>query len=74
MSTIRIITESNHPPEYPAIAPQATPMVIATNVAANPTAIEIRPPKRVRAAKSRPSVSVPNQWLEPGGVGPFRRS
>ena len=54
-----IIASSILPPHQPAIAPQATPMTSDTSAAAAATPSVTRVPARVRASRSRPTLSVP---------------
>src|SRR5947209_258410 len=50
----------------PEIAPINVPAMIATAIAAKPTASEIRPPYSIRASKSWPRSSVPNGCSQDG--------
>ncbi len=65
-SVMRISSESVNPPKNPADAPIRVPIRIATNAAQMPTAIEMRPPQRMRARMSWPLLSVPSQNSEFG--------
>ena len=58
-STVRISAAPTQPPRYPAITPTSVPISVDRNMAENPTSREIRPAMKSRAAKSRPSGSVP---------------
>ena len=49
------------PPENPAMVPQITPMIKATEVAKKPTINDILLPYIILVSKSLPKVSVPNK-------------
>ena len=61
VSTILIKMASVFPPENPAMVPQITPMIKATEVAKKPTIKDILLPYIILVNKSLPSVSVPNK-------------
>ena len=67
-SVIHISTLSTQPREMPATAPTRTPTEIAMNMAATPTASEMRPPYSTRASRSRPRSSVPIRWAADGST------
>src|SRR5580704_9659306 len=57
---------STLPREMPDIAPISVPAIIATAMAAKPTASEMRPPYSMRAKRSWPRSSVPNGCCQLG--------
>src|SRR3978361_754157 len=52
----------------PDIAPMSVPAMMATAIAAKPTASEMRPPYSMRASRSWPRSSVPNGCCQEGGL------
>src|SRR5882724_52492 len=67
-SVTHISTASTLPLEMPDIAPIRVPAMMATAIAAKPTASEIRPPYSMRASRSWPRSSVPNGCCHDGEV------
>ena len=66
MSMAADIVSSSQPPAKAAARPTGTPITAPTTTAPRPTTSAMRAPTMIWVKRSRPSLSVPSQWLSPG--------
>ncbi len=66
-STMRISTVSSQPPRYPATTPTVTPTTTANATLTTAIRMDACMATSTRDSTSRPSSSVPSQWLPLGG-------
>ncbi len=67
-STMRMMSTSRAPPQYPEIMPSATPTVAATPTTIIPTDNEALAPYNTRLRTHLPRWSVPNGYFSQGSV------
>ena len=70
-SITRMINASQNLPRYAAINPRTAPAIRERATAPATTCSVTREPKMMRLAMSRPSSSVPSQWVVLGGLSIF---